>query len=101
MVTTYLFFFSSGVIWETKKINGSRYKPLTQKECELIETAYIRYTRMLEIGENEPIVLIKELNIEVFCIHFIFQLFFYVKYSNLCFRLILQKTLSLNLLKRI
>lgn len=54
------------MIWETKKINGSRYKPLTQKECELIEIAYIRYTRMLEIGENEPIVLIKELNIEVF-----------------------------------
>lgn len=54
------------MIWETKKLNGSRYKPLTQKECELIETAYIRYTRMLEIGENESIVLIKELNIEVF-----------------------------------
>lgn len=39
---------------------------MTQKECELIEIAYIRYTRMLAIGENEPIVLIKELNIEVF-----------------------------------
>lgn len=39
---------------------------MTQKECELIEAAYTRYTRMLAIGENEPNVLIKELNIEVF-----------------------------------
>jgi len=39
---------------------------MTQKECELIETSYIRYTRMLAIGENEPIVFIKELNIEVY-----------------------------------
>lgn len=38
---------------------------MTQKECELIETAYIRYTRMLAISDNEPIVFIKELNIEV------------------------------------
>lgn len=59
-------FFSSGVIWETKKLNGSRYKPMSQKECEIIETAYIRYTRMLAIGENEPNVSIKELDIEVF-----------------------------------
>jgi len=57
--------FSSGVIWETKKLNGSRYKPMTQKECDLIEAAFIRYTRMLAISECEPIVLIKELNIEV------------------------------------
>lgn len=59
-------FFSSGVIWETKKLSGSRYKPMTQKECDLIEVSYIRYTRMLAIGESEPIVFIKELNIEVF-----------------------------------
>lgn len=39
---------------------------MTKKECELIEAAYIRYTRMLVIGENEPNVLIKELNIEVY-----------------------------------
>lgn len=60
------FYYSSGVIWETKKLSGSRYIPMTQKECELIETSYIRYTRMLAIGENEPIVFIKELNIEVY-----------------------------------
>lgn len=59
-------YYSSGVIWETKKLSGSRYVPMTKKECELIETAYIRYTRMLAIGENEPIVFIKELNIEVY-----------------------------------
>jgi len=39
---------------------------MPQKECDLIEAAYIRYTRMLAIGENEPSVSIKELNIEVF-----------------------------------
>lgn len=39
---------------------------MTQKECDLIEVSYIRYTRMLAIGESEPIVFIKELNIEVF-----------------------------------
>ncbi|XP_050421691.1 intermembrane lipid transfer protein Vps13-like isoform X3 [Adelges cooleyi] len=61
----YLRIGSSGVIWEVKKLNASRYKPMTQKECDLIEHAYIRYTRKLAIGENEPIVTIKELNIEV------------------------------------
>lgn len=66
--------FSSGVIWETKKLSGSRYKPMTPKECELIETAFIRYTRKLAIGENEPNVLIKDLNIEVFLIDFICSL---------------------------
>lgn len=65
MELMYLRIGSSGVIWETKKLSGSRYIPMTQKECELIETSYIRYTRMLAIGENEPIVFIKELNIEV------------------------------------
>lgn len=39
---------------------------MTTKESEIIEAAYTRYTRMLTIGENEPNVLIKELNIEVF-----------------------------------
>lgn len=39
---------------------------MTKKESEIIETAFTRYTRMLNIGENEPIVLIKELNMEVF-----------------------------------
>lgn len=69
MIATIFFvfcFYSSGIIWETKKLNGSRYIPMTQRECEVIEGAYTRYTRMLAIGENEPNVLIKELNIEVF-----------------------------------
>lgn len=39
---------------------------MTRKDCDLLETAYVRYTRMLAIGENEPIVFIKGLNIEVF-----------------------------------
>lgn len=38
---------------------------MTRKDCDLLEAAYVRYTRMLAIGENEPIVSIKELNIEV------------------------------------
>lgn len=38
---------------------------MTTKESEIIEAAYTRYTRMLAIGENEPNVSIKELNIEV------------------------------------
>lgn len=66
-------FFSSGVIWETKKLGGSRYKPMTQKECDLIEAAYTRYTRKLAIGENESNVSIKELNIEVFLINCIYN----------------------------
>lgn len=64
------------MIWETKKLSGSRFKPMTQKECNFIETAYIRYSRMLAIGENEPIVFIKELNTEVFKVYsYILKLF--------------------------
>jgi len=76
----FFFFLSSGVIWETKKLSGSRYKPMTQKECDLIEVAYIRYTRMLAIGESEPIVTIKELNIEVFYFNCIFEVLYIVFY---------------------
>ncbi|VVC40207.1 Hypothetical protein CINCED_3A023147 [Cinara cedri] len=65
MELMYLRIGSSGVIWETKKLSGSRYKPMTPRECELVEAAFIRYTRKLAIGENEPNVLIKELNIEI------------------------------------
>lgn len=46
---------------------------MTPKECELIETAFIRYTRKLAIGDNEPNVLIKDLNIEVFQIDLTFS----------------------------
>lgn len=82
----YIFFFSSGVIWETKKLSGSRYKPMTQKECDIIEVSYIRYTRMLAIGENEPIVFIRELNIEVFIKAIIFYLTNNIIFINCIFR---------------
>ena len=44
---------SSGVIWETRKLNGSRFKQLTMSDGLLMEEAWEKYNRELQIG-NTP-----------------------------------------------
>ncbi|KAK3913373.1 Vacuolar protein sorting-associated protein 13 [Frankliniella fusca] len=48
----YIGIASSGVIWETRKFNGSRFKQFTVSEGLLIEEAWVRYNKELQIGSS-------------------------------------------------
>ncbi|XP_067143145.1 intermembrane lipid transfer protein Vps13 isoform X2 [Centruroides vittatus] len=48
----YLCISSSGILWEAKKLKGSRYKALSIKECNSIEQAYQRYQMEKKIGKK-------------------------------------------------
>ncbi|KAJ1520910.1 hypothetical protein ONE63_003990 [Megalurothrips usitatus] len=48
----YIGIASSGVIWETRKLNGSRFKQLTMSDGLLMEEAWERYNRELQIGNS-------------------------------------------------
>ncbi|GFT91712.1 vacuolar protein sorting-associated protein 13 [Nephila pilipes] len=48
---------STGVIWESRKKKNKRYKPLSVKELEIIETAYQRYHNEIKVGrKTKPVV---------------------------------------------
>lgn len=48
----YLCIASSGIIWEAKKLKGSRYKALSIKECNSIEQAFQKYQMEKKIGKK-------------------------------------------------
>ncbi|XP_063230011.1 intermembrane lipid transfer protein Vps13 isoform X2 [Bacillus rossius redtenbacheri] len=39
----YIGIASSGIIWETRKLNGRRFRPMVSKDVDVIEEAYQRY----------------------------------------------------------
>ncbi|KAL1140362.1 hypothetical protein AAG570_000294 [Ranatra chinensis] len=43
---------SSGIVWETKKASKKRYKTLSSRDSELIETAYNHYVQKLAVGDR-------------------------------------------------
>ncbi|XP_034937793.1 vacuolar protein sorting-associated protein 13 isoform X2 [Chelonus insularis] len=50
----YLCIASSGIIWETRKTIGSRWKPLVDREVALIEDGYQRYIKEAQVGNDPP-----------------------------------------------
>jgi len=44
---------SSGIIWETRKSLGGRWRALNAKEVNAIEEGYQRYIRELQIGKSD------------------------------------------------
>ncbi|CAG5075993.1 Similar to Vps13: Vacuolar protein sorting-associated protein 13 (Drosophila melanogaster) [Cotesia congregata] len=50
----YLRIASSGIIWETRKTIGSRWKPLTSTEVLVIEEGYQKYLREVQLGTEPP-----------------------------------------------
>ncbi|XP_069674534.1 intermembrane lipid transfer protein Vps13 isoform X2 [Periplaneta americana] len=48
----YIGIASSGIIWETCKSNKQRFKPLSVKDCQAIEEAFVRYNMELSVGKT-------------------------------------------------
>ncbi|XP_012537324.1 vacuolar protein sorting-associated protein 13 isoform X2 [Monomorium pharaonis] len=68
----YMCIASSGIIWETRKSLGGRWRALNAKEVNTIEEGYQRYIRELQIGKDadyrmmlEPKLMVDYLNMEM------------------------------------
>ncbi|EFN74999.1 Vacuolar protein sorting-associated protein 13A [Camponotus floridanus] len=68
----YMCIASSGIIWETRKSLGGRWRALTAKEVNAIEEGYQRYIKELQIGKDadyrvmlEPKLMVDYLNMEM------------------------------------
>ncbi|XP_012058655.1 PREDICTED: vacuolar protein sorting-associated protein 13C [Atta cephalotes] len=69
----YMCIASSGIIWETRKSIGSRWRALSVKEVNAIEEGYQRYIRELQIGKMDadyrimldPKLMVDYLNMEM------------------------------------
>ncbi|XP_029176856.1 vacuolar protein sorting-associated protein 13 isoform X2 [Nylanderia fulva] len=68
----YMCIASSGIIWETRKSPGGRWRALNAKEVNAIEEGYQRYIKELQIGKDadyrvmlEPKLMVDYLNMEM------------------------------------
>ncbi|XP_018308960.1 vacuolar protein sorting-associated protein 13A isoform X2 [Mycetomoellerius zeteki] len=69
----YMCIASSGIIWETRKSIGGRWRALSAKEVNAIEEGYQRYIRELQIGKMDadyrimldPKLMVDYLNMEM------------------------------------
>nr|XP_012230348.1 PREDICTED: vacuolar protein sorting-associated protein 13C isoform X2 [Linepithema humile] len=68
----YMCIASSGIIWETRKSLGGRWRALNAKEVNAIEEGYQRYLKELQIGKDadyrimlEPKLMVDYLNMEM------------------------------------
>ncbi|KMQ93840.1 vacuolar protein sorting-associated protein 13a, partial [Lasius niger] len=68
----YMCIASSGIIWETRKSSGGRWRALNAKEVNAIEEGYQRYIKELQIGKDadyrvmlEPKLMVDYLNMEM------------------------------------
>lgn len=50
----YLGIASSGIIWETCKLNSRRFKPLSVREGAALELAYQRFVQEAAVGQDTP-----------------------------------------------
>ena len=56
---------SSGIIWETRKSNGNRWRALNIREVGVIEEGYQKYIRELQIDREPPFRIMLEPKLEV------------------------------------
>ncbi|XP_043267936.1 vacuolar protein sorting-associated protein 13 isoform X2 [Venturia canescens] len=61
----YMCIASSGIIWEIRKSNGSRWRPLTTREVCLIEEAHQKYVKELQVGREPAYRVMLEPKLEV------------------------------------
>ncbi|XP_049842368.1 LOW QUALITY PROTEIN: intermembrane lipid transfer protein Vps13-like [Schistocerca gregaria] len=61
----YLGIASSGVIWETCKWNGRRFKPLSVRDGASLELAYQRYLQEAAVGQQPPTSVLVDGKVEV------------------------------------
>lgn len=60
-----MFFFSSGIIWETQKSGSHRWRPLNESEVLTIEDGYQRYLREVQVGHETSNRVLLEPKLEV------------------------------------
>ncbi|XP_020707369.2 intermembrane lipid transfer protein Vps13 isoform X2 [Athalia rosae] len=61
----YMCIASSGVIWESQKSRGSRWRAFNTKDVITIEDGYQKYIRELQIGRDPPYKVMLEPKLEV------------------------------------
>ncbi|KAG8191289.1 hypothetical protein JTE90_003297 [Oedothorax gibbosus] len=61
----YMGMTSSGIVWEGRKMKSKRYKALSVREVEIIETAYQRYHKEIKVGKKPKSMVLLNGKIEV------------------------------------
>ncbi|XP_066591225.1 intermembrane lipid transfer protein Vps13 isoform X2 [Prorops nasuta] len=61
----YMCIASSGIIWETRKSLGNRWRGLNAGEVEIIEDGYQKYMREIQVGKDSPSKVMLEPKLEV------------------------------------
>ncbi|KAK2581118.1 hypothetical protein KPH14_007937 [Odynerus spinipes] len=61
----YMCIASSGIIWETRKSIGNRWRSLNTREVNIIEEGYQKYMRELQIEKDPPYRVMLEPKLEV------------------------------------
>lgn len=61
----YMCIASSGIIWETRKSIGNRWRALNAREVNIIEEGYQKYMRELQVEKETPYRLMLEPKLEV------------------------------------
>ena len=56
---------SSGVVWETQKAHGKRFRAMTSLQCALLERAHQNYENQRMVGANPPARLVLDNKMEV------------------------------------
>lgn len=64
-------FCSTGVIWEARKKKSKRFRPLSLREGEIIESGYQRYHNEIKVGKTPKKLVQLENRIEVS--YFVYQ----------------------------
>ena len=62
---TSVFVSSSGVVWETQKAAGKRFRAMTGLQCALLERAHQNYETQRLVGANPPARQLIENKMEV------------------------------------
>lgn len=60
-----MIYYSSGIIWETCKSNGNRWRGLNSREINIIEEGYQKYIRELQIEKDPSHRVLLEPKLEV------------------------------------
>ena len=59
------FLHSSGVVWETQKAHGKRFRAMTSLQCALLERAHQSYENQRMVGASPPARIVLDNKMEV------------------------------------